>query len=158
MPTSFSVGDIVRCKPPYDVLFPGELLIVGLDDAGNAMIEGEHGLDDGFLELVAKGPGAVTAPPPRVAITQFAFENRFTVPELIAIDLASVDNPQGTAEQRQFAAALRVERRLLEIASYVDLTHPEIIQGVRQLEQAGLLAPGRAAAILSTVTSPEELA
>lgn len=83
-------------------------------------------------------------------VTVLAFRNRFTQAEKIAIDLASIDNPNGTTQQRQLAASLRVMNADLAVASFVDLSRADTIAGVQTLEAYGIIGQGRAAAILST--------
>lgn len=97
--------------------------------------------------------GEAFAPPTEEAaadrrVTRLAFRNRFTQAELVALELASIDNPAGTAEQRQQAASLRVMLANLQAATFIDLDRADTRTGVLQLEQAGLLGAGRALAIL----------
>lgn len=85
---------------------------------------------------------------PATQVTRLAFRNRFTAAEKVALEMASLDNPAGTMEQRQQAAALRVYLADVASASFVDLGHPDTRAGVQQLEAWGLLAAGRALQIL----------
>lgn len=82
-------------------------------------------------------------------ISRFAFRNRFTIQELTQIELASIDDPNGTQEQRAMQAMLRVYNRMIDNVAWVDLSLQSTIDGVTQLEQIGLLAEGRANEILS---------
>jgi hypothetical protein len=93
----------------------------------------------------------------RTKITVLAFRNRFTTNEKIAIDIASIDNPAATMEQRQMAAMLRVNAADLAVATFVDLSRPDTRQGVQLLEQFGIIGPGRAATILDTPPTALEL-
>lgn len=74
-------------------------------------------------------------------ITRLAFLNRFTDPEAIAIDLASIG---ATVE----AATLRRYMQKVNAATFIDLDRPDTRGGVQALEAAGVLAAGRALQIL----------
>jgi hypothetical protein len=155
--SAFNPGDVVSVNAPFNEVFPGTYVVEAWDGSANALIAGGRGFADEFLTLVEAGGGA----PPEDAIahiTNFAFENRFTLAELIAVNIASLDNAAADMPTRQFAAALRVMRQKLDAAKFVDLLHPETIAGVNQLEQVGLLASGRAAEILSLTILSEERA
>ena len=83
-------------------------------------------------------------------VTRLSFRNRFTATEKVMLEMACLDNPAGTMQQRQQAAMLRVFLKDLDNASYVDLSRPDTQYGVRLLETLGLLATGRANTILNT--------
>lgn len=83
----------------------------------------------------------IVASRPARHITQLAFLSRFTDAEAIAIDLAS----QGATPQ---AAAMRRYQAKVNAATYIDLDRQDTRVGVQALEAGGLLAPGRAFAIL----------
>ncbi len=89
-------------------------------------------------------------------ITRLAFRQRLTDPVLVAIELASIDNPAATPAQRQFAAQLRVMAENVRIATYIDLARPDTRAGVQALEAAGLLPAGRALQILDAPVQPNE--
>lgn len=89
-------------------------------------------------------------------ITVLAFRNRFTQAEKVTIDMASIDNPAGTMQQRQLAASLRVMNADLAVATFVDLDRAETRAGVQALETYGIIGAGRAAQILSTVINDLE--
>lgn len=93
---------------------------------------------------------------PSTQITKLAFRNRFTSAEKVALEIASLDNPQATMPQRAQAAALRANNADLAAATFIDLQRPETRAGVQMLEAAGLLAVGRAAVILDAEIMPEE--
>ena len=95
------------------------------------------------------------APPPR-HITRRSFTNRFTTLEEAAIDLASIDNPAATQEQRIQAAVLRAQRRKVSESPWVDLDLQQTRDGVLALEAAGLLASGRALQILDAPIQAHE--
>lgn len=82
-------------------------------------------------------------------LTRLAFRNRFTGAEKTAIELAMLDDPSAPMEQRQRAAMLRAFDKDLEAAEEIDLSFPQLIEGVRALEQFGLIAEGRADEVLS---------
>ena len=83
-------------------------------------------------------------------ITRLAFLNRFTDAEAIAIDLASIG---GTVE----AAALRRAQAKINAAEEIQLDNVETRAGVQALETAGLIAAGRAAAILDAPVQAHEV-
>ena len=93
---------------------------------------------------------------PGTRITKLAFRNRFTTPEKVALEIASLDNPAAPMAQRQQAAALRATLADTAAATFIDLIHAETRAGVQMLETAGLLAAGRALEILDAPVTPEE--
>lgn len=95
------------------------------------------------------------APLPR-HIARRAFTNRFTQAEEALIDLASIDNPSGTQQQRMQAAVLRAQHRKISDSAYVDLDLQQTRDGVFALESAGLLAVGRALQILDAPIQSHE--
>lgn len=95
-------------------------------------------------------------PPPATRITRLAFRNRFTQAEKVQLEMASIDNPAGTTEQRQQAAAIRVYLADVAASTFIDLQRADTRAGVQSLEAAGLLAAGRALQILDTPISPSE--
>jgi len=86
----------------------------------------------------------VTAPPSRT-LTHLAFRRRFTLTERIAVDNA----PDSGLLPAEAAAALRTMAKDLELAQEVNLDDEDVAAGLAFLTQLGLLAPGRAAEILS---------
>ena len=97
----------------------------------------------------------VEPPDPTRRVTKLQFRNLFTAGEKVAIEFASLDNPNGTQEERLAAAGLRVFLADVESATpepdgtSIDLDDPRTIAGVNALESYGLIATGRAAEILS---------
>jgi hypothetical protein len=83
-------------------------------------------------------------------ITTLAFRNRFSQTEKVTIEMAALDNPAGTMEARLQAAAIRVNLADIAAARYIDLDWPDTRKGVQDMEVGGLLAVGRAAAILDS--------
>lgn len=103
---------------------------------------------------VRAAPGEPFQPPAAVPVvedrrvTRLAFRNRFTQAELVAMEMAALDNPAGTSSQRQAAAGLRVMLANVDAATFIDLSRADTRAGVQQLEAAGIIGAGRAAAIL----------
>lgn len=93
-------------------------------------------------------PEVEAAAPQDSRLSRLAFRNRFTTAEKVGLEIASLDDPSATMEQRQDAAALRVYLKDVDSASFIDLADPTTIAGVQALEAAGLLEPGRTEEIL----------
>lgn len=83
-------------------------------------------------------------------ITKYEFRKLFTLAERIAIDSA----PSNANIPANYRAMLTTMNKDMELSSVVILTNPDVAAGVNFLEQLGLIAPGRAAEILSN-TPPE---
>ena len=90
-------------------------------------------------------------------VTKSAFRNRFTQAERVALEIAALDTPLGTTAQRQAAAGLRANMADQRDAAYIDLDRATTRSGVLRLEQGGLLAAGRALAILDAPVQPDEV-
>lgn len=90
-------------------------------------------------------------------ITKLAFLNRFQDAEWVAFDLLAIDTPSGPPAQRQQQSALRLFMKKVELASFIDLQRADTRAGVQALEAIGVLAAGRAAVILDTAPTDEEL-
>jgi hypothetical protein len=101
-------------------------------------------------------PDAAPAPVARM-ITRLAFRNRFTQAEKVAMELAALDDPAASEQQRQMAALLRANMKDIDAASCVDLDMEATRGGVQMLEAAGLLAPGRALEILDAPVQAHEV-
>lgn len=82
-------------------------------------------------------------------ITKLAFRSRFAPAERAAITYAA---RQSTPQ----AAAVQSYLDDVQAATYIDLQRPDTRAGVMGLEAAGLLAAGRAAAILDTEPAESE--
>ncbi len=94
-------------------------------------------------------------PPPSISsfgriVTVLAFRLRFSTSERVALKAAS---SAGTMA----AASVAVSMEDILSAGYINLDHPETISGVIALEQAGLLANGRASEILAPPVYSGEL-
>lgn len=77
-------------------------------------------------------------------ITELALRNRFTRLEKVAFEMSQVDDPTAAHEARLVAAGLRVMDKELAAAQYADLNDVALQVGLAQLEQLGVLGPGRA--------------
>ena len=89
-------------------------------------------------------------------LTRLAFLDRFTDAEAVAIDLASIDDPSGTQQERTGQASIRRYLNKINAATFVDVARDDTIAGVNALESLGLLASGRADEILSTNINSDE--
>lgn len=96
-------------------------------------------------------------------LTKLAFDNRFTMPEAIALKLAQMSPVRGDTETEaafngrcQLAAQLQVMQSRLNLASYIDLDRADTIAGVQALESLGLLDSGRADEILTGAIAAHE--
>ena len=117
-------------------------------DAG-AALPSKAALD----EWIAANPSTVD----NTKITVLAFRNRFTQAEKIAIEMASIDNPSASTQQRMLAASLRVMNADLAVATYVDIDRADTVAGVQALETYGIIGAGRANIILTTPATPIEI-
>ena len=90
--------------------------------------------------------------PPYVArdVSRKAFLSRFTDPEAVQIDLASIGAMVEAAQVRRYLSKVNA-------AQHIDLADEETRTGVQALEAAGLLQPGRALAILDAPIEPKEV-
>lgn len=95
---------------------------------------------------------------PREFITAAAFWDRFTNAEMIDYDVAMQHDPGATNAAKRLAARLRIFRRELSDTGKVRLSKPKTTDFVTSLEAAGVIAAGRAAAILTAPVSADELA
>lgn len=90
-------------------------------------------------------------------ISVLSFRNRFYPAEKVMLDLSSIDNPAAPTEQRQLSASIRVMMSDIATATYIDLTDPTLQTGLETLEYFGMIAPGRAAEIITTPVQFDEL-
>lgn len=97
-----------------------------------------------------------SATPGELLISKFAFLQRFTEAELIAIELAKVHDSSASQAQNELAATLRMHQIKFDASKFVDLQHQETITGLTGLETAGLLSAGRANTILTTPIADDE--
>lgn len=108
---------------------------------------GYEWVDRGYIAPAAPGD---SAPYYGRIVTRLAFLNRFTDAEAVAIDLASI----GATVQ---AATLRRAQAKINAAEEIQLENSETRAGVQSLESAGLLAAGRATAILDAAVQAHEV-
>jgi hypothetical protein len=106
----------------------------------------------------ATPPAAPEPAPEKHHITNLAFRQRFTRAEKVALEMAALDNPSASLQQRAQAAALRADLKDQEQATYIDLDRADTRAGVQMLEAAGLLGAGRAAQILDAPVQDAERA
>lgn len=106
-------------------------------------------------ESLSPPPAPVPVPLPR-HITRLAFLQRITMPEHVAIELASIHDPAQGMEYNVRAATLRKMLQLVNAATWIDLDRPDTRALVQQIEAMGLLAAGRALEILDGEILPIE--
>lgn len=110
-----------------------------------------NGLAWVMVPYVAAAPLPEPEPPhvPR-DVSRKAFLSRFTDPEAVQIDLASIGATVEAAQVRRYLSKVNA-------AQHIDLNDPETREGVHALEAVGLIAPGRALEILDSPIQPKEL-
>lgn len=140
-----TVVNIIEADAAFIATLPGQWL-----PAGGACIGWLHA--NGALTAPEPAPAAA----PDLRITRLAFRKRFQPPEKAAIELASLDDATAPMAQRAQAAALRAYLKDVDAAQYIDLADPDTVAGVQSLEALGLLAEGRADAILTAPVTPDE--
>lgn len=100
--------------------------------------------------FIAPEPVPQPEPAPELRhITQLAFLSRFTDPEAIAIDLASIGATPQAAGMRRYLSKVNA-------ATFIDLDRPDTRAGVQALEAVGILTEGRALEILDTPIDAQE--
>ena len=105
--------------------------------------------------VTADGPG--TGQPQHNRMTPLAFLRRFTDAERARFERDSGDDPNDPADKRLKAARLRMYMNDYTLASYVRLDDPRTIAGVKGLEEAGIIAKGRAKEVLQTPIKDSEV-
>ena len=130
---------------------PGALFVA--DTSGLPRVIGMDYADG----VLSGEPTPDPAPAPGLRhITKLAFRNRFTLAEKVALEIAALDNRAALMPARAQAAALRANQADLAVATFIDLQRADTRAGVQMLEDAGLLAAGRALEILDTPVQPGE--
>jgi hypothetical protein len=116
------------------------VLVGGIWECGDQRFTDPSGTEYEVIEA--------TAPFIDKRITRLAFRKRFTQEEKVSIEMAALDDPTATLDQRKQSAALRVSMKDADNAEHVDLVRPDTREDVLGLELAGLIGPGRAYEIL----------
>lgn len=115
------------------------MLVHGIWECGSFRVTDPMGTDYEVVEIVAAQ---------KRQITGLAFRKRFSRTEKAVMELAAIDNPSGTVEERQQAAAMRADLKDNNAATFIDLDDERTREGVQYLEAVGLLDDGRALEIL----------
>lgn len=144
------VTNTIEADAEFAAAITGHDAVIEAGDAGIGW------LWDGQQLSAPQQPESPPQQPVTRCITRLAFRNRFTQSEKALLEIAALDNPADSMEQRQQAAALRAYMKDVESATFIDLDRPDTRAGVQALELLGLLAQGRAAAILDSPVQPEE--
>ncbi len=140
----------------------GHIIATALDSYAGESIEAPADFDmarlsdyrvaeDGTLTLLP----ADAAMPAR-AITYWAFRKRFTHAERVGLELAALDDPAASAQQRQQSAGVRVYLADAAAADWIDLDDADLCASVAALEAMGLLAQGRAEQIVHAPVAQAE--
>lgn len=111
-------------------------------------------------EAVVEDPVSSPEDPPGAwHITKLAFRSRFTAAEKTALELAALHNASLAINHAAnlLAAGVRAAMADQRDATYIDLKREDTRSGVQMLEQAGLIAAGRAAEILDARPAESEL-
>ena len=90
-------------------------------------------------------------------ITRRAFRDRLLPAEKVAIELASIDDPNANSQERQISALIRVFKEDLANASYIDLSNPNVQSALEVFEQYGIIASGRALSIINAPVTIDEI-
>lgn len=98
----------------------------------------------------------VTAKVPDSAITPRAFLARFTRNERRGIQMAAQHDPADTNARQRAAAELRDLLLEISVSQFIDLNNAATRAGVTALETAGLVAAGRATAVLDSAPDKSE--
>lgn len=131
------------------------------DDAGNRL---NRNLSYRTTDTAPPQPAwyVPTPPPPiepdtrRRLIKRWAFRERFTDAELVAIERAALDVPTATDAARNRSARLRVLLQRMASDEHIDIERPTLRALVQALETFGVLGAGRAAQVLDLNVSEEE--
>lgn len=109
------------------------------------------------VEVVAVNQNGSIDELPGTRITRLAFRNRFSTAEKAALEIAALDNPQADMQARGMAATLRAYLQDVQASTFIDLQRADTRAGVTMLEQVGLIGAGRAAQIIDTPPTDEEV-
>ena len=116
-------------------------------------------IPDGYFEIgITADPNYLTnITVSGTKITRHAFRDRLLPAEKVAIELASIDNPTATSQERQISALTRVFKDDLANATYIDLSNANVQSALEVFEQYGIIASGRALTIINTPVSIDEI-
>jgi hypothetical protein len=89
-------------------------------------------------------------------ISPAGFYDRFTSDEKTAVEMAALDDPQGTEDARETSAMVRAFLRHLSLVRYVDLDSIATASGMQFLESLGIVTTERVQAILTAEVTVEE--
>lgn len=131
--------EIIRLK------FPQFTVVQVLDDTYEGIVWNE--LDTSTKPTKEQLDAAIAEYLGTNNITKYQFRKLFTLAERVAVDNAQA-NPNIAAQHK---ATLVTIMKDLEVSGVVELHNPDVAQGVRFLEQVGLIATGRADCILSNL-------
>lgn len=90
-------------------------------------------------------------------ITRRAFRDRLLPAEKVTIELASIDDPNATQQERQLSALMRVFKEDLANAEYIDLLNPNVQSALEVFEQYGIIASGRTQVIINSTILIDEI-
>ena len=90
-------------------------------------------------------PSQTPAPPARRILSKLEFRRRFTMDELVKFDSPELFLPNLTDAQR---ATLRTMQRNFDVAGFIDLDDPLLVQGLSLMVQYGLITQERVNQIL----------
>lgn len=151
---NYVVGNVYNWPPTWRNDFFG-----GNPDPSYLQLEQfqvDMGVDSGWLYQ-----GGDFLPPPDTSptfgriITKLAYRMRFTQPERIAIKMVSLGLVEGVTSQMR--AAVAVAEDDVMASNYIHLDRQDTIDGTENMEAAGLIAVGRATAILAPPVYSAEL-
>jgi hypothetical protein len=97
---------------------------------------------DSVIELYSVEPKA--APDPQVIFSKLQFRSRFTLQELVAIEVMRLNDPDATIR-----ATLTVLADNMAVADEINITDPRTIYGLGVLQSFGLLTSQRVTEILT---------
>lgn len=119
------------------------------------------GIGWGFLSGNFIAPDIPAPVPPIVTpryLSKLGFRNRFTPMEKARMEMAAIDNPAASMNDRMFSALMRATLADQRDATYIDPMRLDTREGVINMETAGLLdAPGRALQILDAPILDDEM-
>ena len=138
--SQFIADDFIVENGDYVGISGGQKTVYPAAAFGDAVVE---------IKDYTPPPPVIEPPAPEVRhITKLAFRNRFTMREKVAIELAGNINPNDPVQKQQLAATVCASNADVAASTYIDLDRPDTRDGVKLMEDFGLLAAGRASEIL----------